>query len=125
MVETSDGTTMVVFSGDMDKALASFIIATGAKSMGKEITMFFTFWGLNVIKDPKTPVKNKKGLDKAFSMMLPKSISKLPISNMNVFGLGAKIIKYVMQKKKVDTLSVMIQKEDALVDNMVVRHKVV
>jgi len=119
MVETSDGTTMVVFSGDMDKALASFIIATGAKSMGKEITMFFTFWGLNVIKDPKTPVKNKKGLDKAFSMMLPKSISKLPISNMNVFGLGAKIIKYVMQKKKVDTLSEMIQKADALGVKMV------
>ncbi len=49
---------MVVFSGDMDKALASFIIATGAKSMGKDVTMFFTFWGLNVIKDPNAPKKN-------------------------------------------------------------------
>lgn len=119
MVETKDGTTMVVFSGDMDKALASFIIATGAKSMGKEVTMFFTFWGLNVIKDPNAPVRNKRGLDKAFSMMMPKSASKLPISNMNMFGLGAKMIKYVMQKKKVDALSEMIQKADALGVKMV------
>lgn len=114
LVETKDGATMVVFSGDMDKALASFIIATGAKSMGKEVTMFFTFWGLNVIKDPNARVKNKKGLDKAFSMMMPKSASRLPISNMNMFGLGAKMIKYVMQKKKVDALSEMIDKADEL-----------
>ena len=119
MVETKDGATMVVFSGDMDKALASFIIAAGAKSMGKEVTMFFTFWGLNVIKDPKAPVKNKKGLDKAFSMMMPKSASKLPISNMNMFGLGQKMIKYVMQKKKVDALSEMIKKADELGVKMV------
>lgn len=114
MVETKDGATMVVFSGDMDKALASFIIATGAKSMGKDVTMFFTFWGLNVIKDPNAPKKNKSGLDKAFSMMMPKSASKLPISNMNMFGLGSKMIQYVMKKKKVDALTEMIEKADKL-----------
>ncbi|MCD2138007.1 DsrE/DsrF/DrsH-like family protein [Salinicoccus halitifaciens] len=119
MVETKDGATMVVFSGDMDKALASFIIATGAKSMGKDVTMFFTFWGLNVIKDPKAPKKNKTGLDKAFSMMMPKSASRLPISNMNMFGLGSKMIQYVMKKKKVDALTEMIEKADKLGVKMV------
>ena len=119
MVETKDGATMVVFSGDMDKALASFIIATGAKSMGKDVTMFFTFWGLNVIKDPNAPKKNKSGLDKAFSMMMPKSASKLPISNMNMFGMGSKMIQYVMKKKKVDALTEMIEKADKLGVKMV------
>lgn len=119
MVETKDGATMVVFSGDMDKALASFIIATGAKSMGKDVTMFFTFWGLNVIKDPNAPKKNKSGLDRAFSMMMPKSASKLPISNMNMFGLGSKMIQYVMKKKKVDALTEMIDKADKLGVKMV------
>lgn len=112
--ETKDGATMVVFSGDLDKALASFIIATGAKSMGKDVTMFFTFWGLNVIKDPKAPVVEKKGLDKAFSMMMPKSAEKLPISKMNMFGMGSKMIKYVMNKKRVDALTEMIDKADKL-----------
>ena len=119
MVETGNGATMVVFSGDLDKALASFIIATGAKSMGKDVTMFFTFWGLNVIKDPDAPRKDKKGLDKAFSMMMPKSAAKLPISKMNMFGLGSKMIQYVMQKKKVDALTEMIDKADSLGVKMV------
>lgn len=119
MMETKNGATMVVFSGDLDKALASFIIATGAKSMGKDVTMFFTFWGLNVIKDPNAPKKNKKGLDKAFSMMMPKSAAKLPISKMNMFGLGSKMIQYVMQKKKVDALTEMIDKADSLGVKMV------
>ncbi|GAB3059232.1 DsrE/DsrF/DrsH-like family protein [Salinicoccus sesuvii] len=114
MVETKDGATMVVFSGDMDKALASFIIATGARSMGKDVTMFFTFWGLNIIKDPNAPKKKKTGLDKAFSMMMPKSAAKLPISNMNMFGLGSRMIQHVMKKKKVDALTEMIDKADKL-----------
>ncbi len=119
MVETKDGATMVVFSGDLDKALASFIIATGAKSMGKDVTMFFTFWGLNIIKDPNAPKKEKSGLDKAFSMMMPKSASKLPISNMNMFGLGSRMIQYVMKKKKVDALTEMIEQADKLGVKMV------
>lgn len=114
MIETKDGATIVVFSGDMDKALASFIIASGAKSMGKDVTMFFTFWGLNTIKDPVAPKRNKRGLDKMFSMMMPKSASKLPISKMNMFGMGSKMIQHVMKKKKVDALSEMIEKADKL-----------
>ncbi len=114
MVETKDGATMVVFSGDMDKALASFIIATGARGMGKDVTMFFTFWGLNILKNPDAPKKKKYGLDKVMSMMMPKSASKLPISNMNMFGLGSKMIQHVMKKKKVEALTEMIEKADKL-----------
>lgn len=119
LVETKDGATMVVFSGDLDKALASFIIAIGAKSMGKDVTMFFTFWGLNIIKDPHAPKVSKTGVDKLFSAMMPKSASKLPISKMNMFGMGSKMIQYVMNKKRVDALSEMIQTANTLGIKMV------
>lgn len=119
LVETKDGATMVVFSGDLDKALASFIIATGAKSMGKEVTMFFTFWGLNIIKDPHAPKVKKRGLDKLFSKMMPKSAAKLPISKMNMFGLGSKMIQKVMRNKRVDALTEMIDKAEKLGIKMV------
>src|SRR5699024_3498138 len=119
MVETKDGATMVVFSGDLDKALASFIIATGAKSMGKEVTMFFTFWGLNIIKDPNAPKVKKKGLDNLFSKMMPNSPENLPISKMNMFGLGSKMIQKVMKNKKVDALTEMIHKAEELGVKMV------
>lgn len=119
LTETQNGATMVVFSGDLDKALASFIIATGARAMGKEVTMFFTFWGLNIIKDPHAPKVKKSRLDKLFSKMMPKSIQKLPISKMNMFGLGSKMIQHVMKKKQVDPLAEMIQKAEQLGVKMV------
>lgn len=119
LTETKNGATMVVFSGDLDKALASFIIATGARAMGKEVTMFFTFWGLNIIKDPHAPKVQKSGLDKLFSKMMPRSIQKLPISKMNMFGFGSKMIQYVMKKKQVDPLAEMIQKAEQLGVKMV------
>lgn len=118
LVETKTGATMVVFSGDLDKALASFIIATGAASMGKEVTMFFTFWGLNVIKRPGIKV-DKQGLDKMFSQMMPKHAGKLPISKMNMGGMGSRMIKHVMNKKKVDSLEVMIEKAQSMGIKMV------
>lgn len=118
LVETKTGATMVVFSGDLDKALASFIIATGAASMGKEVTMFFTFWGLNVIKRPGIKV-DKQGLDKIFSQMMPKHAGKLPISKMNMGGMGSRMIKHVMNKKKVDSLEVMIEKAQSMGIKMV------
>ena len=113
MVENKNGATMVVFSGDLDKALASFIIATGAASYGKEVTMFFTFWGLNIIKKPGVTIK-KEGLDQAFSKMMPSHAGKLPISKMNMAGMGARMIKHVMNKKKVDSLEVMIEKAQSM-----------
>ncbi|TDM02276.1 FAD-dependent oxidoreductase [Macrococcus carouselicus] len=118
LVETKNGATMVVFSGDLDKALASFIIATGAASYGKEVTMFFTFWGLNVIKKPGMKAA-KEGLDKAFSQMMPKHAGKLPISKMNMGGMGARMIRHVMNKKKVDSLETMIEKAQSMGIKMV------
>ncbi|WJP97909.1 DsrE/DsrF/DrsH-like family protein [Macrococcus bovicus] len=118
LVETKNGATMVVFSGDLDKALASFIIATGAASYGKEVTMFFTFWGLNVIKKPGIKVA-KEGLDKAFAQMMPKHAGKLPISKMNMGGMGARMIRHVMNKKKVDSLETMIEKAQSMGVKMV------
>ncbi|WFD09859.1 CoA-disulfide reductase [Tepidibacter hydrothermalis] len=109
LTETKDGATMVVFSGDLDKAIASFIIATGAASMGKKVTMFFTFWGLNVLRKHDAPNVEKDTLEKMFSMMMPKGTSKLPLSKMNMGGMGAKMITHVMEKKNVDSLDTLIK----------------
>lgn len=109
--ETKEGATMVVFDGDMDKALASMIIATGAAAMGKKVTIFFTFWGLNVLKKRKI---KKHGLAKMFDIMLPSNADKLPISTMNMGGAGSTMIKSVMKHKNVDPLPVMLQKANDL-----------
>ena len=106
--ETKDGATMVVFSGDLDKALASFIIANGAAAYGKQVTMFFTFWGLNVIKRPEKVSVAKRGMEKMFDIMLPNHAGQLPISKMNMGGMGSKMIQAVMKQKNVDPLPVMI-----------------
>ncbi|CZQ96436.1 pyridine nucleotide disulphide reductase class-i signature [Trichococcus palustris] len=106
--ETKDGATMVVFSGDLDKALASFIIANGAAAYGKQVTMFFTFWGLNVIKRPERVNVAKRGMERMFDIMLPNHAGQLPISKMNMSGVGSKMIQAVMKQKNVDSLPVMI-----------------
>lgn len=101
--------TMVVFSGDLDKAIASFIIANGAASMGRKVTMFFTFWGLNILRKPKK-VKVKKGfMDAMFSKMMPRGSRKLKLSNMNMMGMGAKMIRKVMKDKNVESLESLIE----------------
>lgn len=102
-----NGATMVVFSGDLDKAMASFIIATGAASMGKEVTMFFTFWGLNVLRKPGVKVK-KDALENMFSKMMPEGSKKLKLSTMNMGGMGSKMINYIMKKKNVDDVETLI-----------------
>ena len=108
-----DNKTIVVFSDNLDKALASFIIANGAASMGKKVTMFFTFWGLNVIKR-KNPGKVKKDLmGKMFGLMLPKGASSLKLSQMNMFGLGSSMMRFVMRKKNIDTLESLIEQAQA------------
>ena len=109
LTQTKDGATMVVFSGDLDKAIASFIIATGSASMGKKVTMFFTFWGLNILRKHDAPGVEKDTLEKMFSMMMPKGTSKLPLSKMNMGGMGAKMITHVMEKKNVDSLDTLIK----------------
>ncbi|OKP89090.1 CoA-disulfide reductase [Paenibacillus sp. P32E] len=99
-----EGTSMVIFSGDLDKAIASFIIASGAAAMGKQVTMFFTFWGLNLLRREQAPEVHKKGLDKMFGMMMPQGTRKLSLSKMNMGGLGAKLIRHTMKRKNVDSL---------------------
>lgn len=104
-----DGATFVVFSGDLDKTLASFIIASGAAAMGKKVTMFFTFWGLNVLRKNTAPAVEKDIMEKMFSMMMPKGANQLPLSKMNMGGLGTKMINYAMQKKNVDNLETLMK----------------
>lgn len=97
--------TIVAFSNDMDKLMATFIIANGALSMGKDVSIFFTFWGLSALrKENFTGKVNKSILDKMFSMMLPKGVKKTGISKMNMGGLGAKMMRYTMKSKNVDAL---------------------
>ncbi len=104
-----DNKTMVVFSGDLDKAIASFIIANGAASMGKKVTMFFTFWGLNILRKPEK-VRVKKGLlDNMFGLMMPRGSKKLKLSNMNMLGMGGKMIRMVMKNKNISSLEELIQ----------------
>jgi NADPH-dependent 2,4-dienoyl-CoA reductase/sulfur reductase-like enzyme/peroxiredoxin family protein/rhodanese-related sulfurtransferase/TusA-related sulfurtransferase len=101
--------TMVVFSGDLDKALAAFIIANGAASMGHKVTMFFTFWGLNILRqDEQVPVK-KNLIEKMFGFMMPRGAKKLTLSKMHMGGMGTEMIKMIMKKKNVDALPVMIR----------------
>ncbi|MBN9648317.1 CoA-disulfide reductase [Terrisporobacter glycolicus] len=104
-----DGATMVVFSGDLDKAIASFIIATGAASMGKPVTMFFTFWGLNILKSKDKPSVSKDAMEKMFDMMLPSNTDKLHLSQMNMGGMGPKMIKQIMKKHNVDDIDTLIK----------------
>lgn len=98
------GKTMVVFSGDMDKALASFIIANGAAAMGRPVTMFFTFWGLNILRKPEKQHVKKSAVEKMFGAMMPRGSRKLKLSKMNMGGMGTKMMKRVMREKNVETL---------------------
>jgi peroxiredoxin family protein len=97
-------TSFVVFSGDLDKAIAAFIIANGALAMGQDVSMFFTFWGLNMLRRPDAPPREKKLMDRMFSMMMPSDAGHLPLSQMNMAGMGPRMIKDVMTKHNVPTL---------------------
>ncbi|MBP2660735.1 MAG: CoA-disulfide reductase [Firmicutes bacterium] len=100
--------TMVVFSGDLDKAMAAFIIANGAASMGRKVTMFFTFWGLNILRKPDKVNVPKNLLETVFSMIMPRGSKKLGLSTMNWGGIGGKMIRYIMNKKNVSSLEDLI-----------------
>jgi len=95
-----DRLAMVVFSGDLDKAIAAFIIATGAASMGLEVSMFFTFWGISAVKKQKV-FSGKNILEQGFTAMLPGKLGELGLSQMNFFGIGAQIIRNLMKKHDV------------------------
>jgi peroxiredoxin family protein/rhodanese-related sulfurtransferase/TusA-related sulfurtransferase len=100
--------TLIVFSDDLDRALASFVIANGAAATGKKVTMFFTFWGLNVIKKPGSASNDKDMMGKMFGMMLPKSSQGLGLSKINFAGMGPLMMRKRMKDKNVDSLEMMI-----------------
>jgi NADPH-dependent 2,4-dienoyl-CoA reductase/sulfur reductase-like enzyme/peroxiredoxin family protein/rhodanese-related sulfurtransferase/TusA-related sulfurtransferase len=100
----ADSATFIVFDDDLDKLIASFVLANGALAAGKKVTMFFTFWGLNALKkDSKVKVK-KDLISKMFGVMLPKGTSELKLSKMNMFGIGPKMIRWIMKKKNIASL---------------------
>jgi NADPH-dependent 2,4-dienoyl-CoA reductase/sulfur reductase-like enzyme/peroxiredoxin family protein/rhodanese-related sulfurtransferase/TusA-related sulfurtransferase len=98
------GKTFIVFSDDLDKALASMVLANGAAATGEKVTMFFTFWGLNVIKKVNKPKVEKDIFGKMFSMMLPSSSLKLSLSKMSMFGIGDKMMRHIMKRKNIESL---------------------
>jgi NADPH-dependent 2,4-dienoyl-CoA reductase/sulfur reductase-like enzyme/peroxiredoxin family protein/TusA-related sulfurtransferase/rhodanese-related sulfurtransferase len=102
--DDAQGKTIIVFSGNLDKVLASFIIANGSAAMGRPVTMFFTFWGLNALRKAKSPAVKKTFIEKMFGMMMPKGTDKLKLSNMNMGGMGSAMMKKVMKDKNVDSL---------------------
>ncbi|MDC7223173.1 MAG: FAD-dependent oxidoreductase [Spirochaetales bacterium] len=104
-----DGTSMVVFSDDLDKALASFVIANGAAASGKKVTMFFTFWGLSIIKKKKPGRVKKDFMGKMFTLMLPRNSKKLGLSKMNMGGMGSGMMRARMKAQGVESLEQMIQ----------------
>ena len=103
-----DKVAIVVFSGDLDRVLASFVIATGAAAMGQEVSMFFTFWGLSVLKRDSS-LAGKSLFEKMMSVMTPGSTRDLPVSKMNYFGIGAKMLRKMMADKNVSSLEEMIE----------------
>ena len=104
--------TIVVFSNDLDKALAAFIIANGAKASGHDVTLFFTFWGLNILRKENVTVK-KSLIDKMFGFMMPKGADKLTLSKMNMGGVGSMMMKWVMKNKNISTLNELINQAQA------------
>ena len=108
-INPNSGKTFIVFSDDLDRALASFVLANGALATGKKVTMFFTFWGLNVIKKRDKPAVEKDIFGKMFGMMFPSSSKTLALSKMNMGGIGSKMMRHIMQNKRIDSLESMIQ----------------
>lgn len=103
------GKTFIVFSDDLDKALACFVLANGAIATGKKVTMFFTFWGLNIIKKHDKPKVSKDIFGKFFGYMLPSSSTSLKLSKLNMFGMGRIMMRYIMRNKNIESLETLIK----------------
>jgi len=96
--------SLIIFSGDLDRVLAGFVLATGAASAGLETSMFFTFWGLSVLKKKVARARRKSLKQRLFSMMTPASSEQLGVSKMNYFGIGARMFRSMMKEKNVSSL---------------------
>lgn len=108
-VSPDKGKTFILFSDDLDKTLATFVLANGAAATGKKVTIFFTFWGLNAIKKEQKPKVQKDIFGKMFGMMLPSSSKKLSLSKMNMGGIGTKMMRYIMKNKGIESLEALRQ----------------
>ncbi|HZJ78640.1 MAG TPA: FAD-dependent oxidoreductase [Clostridia bacterium] len=108
-LEKKDKKNIIVFSGDLDKAIASFIIANAAAAMGREVSMFFTFWGLNILRKSQRVKVKKDFMSTMFGKMMPRGTKKLGLSKMNMGGMGAKMIRSVMKNKNIDSLEDLIK----------------
>ena len=96
--------TLIMFSDDLDRALATFVLANGAAATGKKVSIFFTFWGLNVIKKEHKPRVSKDLFGRMFSWMLPSSSRRLSLSKMSMLGIGDRMMRYIMKQKNIDSL---------------------
>lgn len=109
-----DQLSMAVVSGDMDKILATMIISLAAAAMDTQVKLFFSFWSLSALRDPKKSPKGKDFISKMFGMMLPRGKNKLALSNMNMAGMGPMMIKMLMRKKNVMSLDEMFKQAGEL-----------
>jgi peroxiredoxin family protein len=105
--QPDDKVAIIVFSGELDKVIAAFIIATGAAALGQEVSMFFTFWGLSVLKK-RNRLADKNIFEKMMAVMSPGNSEELPVSQMNYFGVGAKMLRKMMKDKNVSSLEEMM-----------------
>ena len=109
MADNTGKKTIILFSGDMDKVLAAFVIANGMAAMGDDVTMFFTFWALNVLRKEKPPKTSGKSLNqRMFARMMPTGPDKLRMSNMNFAGVGPRMMKKVMREQHVMSIAELI-----------------
>lgn len=106
--QPEDRIALIVFSGDLDRVLAAFVIATGAAALGQEVSMFFTFWGLSVLKK-KTQLAGKGLFERMMAVMSPSGSTDLPVSKMNYFGVGARMLRKMMKDKNVQSLEEMME----------------
>lgn len=113
-IKGKDSVTIVLFSGDMDKAIAAFVVATAAASMGMQVNIFFTFWGLNVIKKEGGLLRGQNWMQKMLNMMNYGHAKKLALSKMNMAGMGPAMLKVMMSQKRVPSLHEFIKTASAL-----------
>jgi len=107
-MEKKDAITIVVFSGDLDKLLAAFIIATGAAASGKQVNMFFTFWGLKLLQQAKSKPRGLNWIQKMFALLVKPGTEKRPLSKLNMGGVGSIMLKKLMKRSRVPSLKEMI-----------------
>jgi peroxiredoxin family protein/TusA-related sulfurtransferase len=110
---TTPKLSFVIFDGDLDKLIAAFIIANGALSMGEEVSMFFTFWGLNALRRDNPPKRHRSVMDSMFGKMMPRGANKATLSQMHMMGAGTAMIKSVMKKNGVHSLPELIASAQA------------